>query len=95
MSTSKQMLLDTDQSLDPVLMPLLKGCAVHVSQLGRVEADELRLDLLQQSFDLPLLLLLCTAVWICIHAIKVWLSCTCEYKSRRAAIKMLTISLMF
>lgn len=81
MRISKQMLLDTDQSLDPVLMPLLKGCAVHVSQLGGVKADELRLDLLQQSFDLPLLLLLCTAVRICIHAIKVWLSRTCECKS--------------
>lgn len=38
---------DTDQSLDPVLVPLLKCGAVNLSQLGRIEADKLGLDLLQ------------------------------------------------
>lgn len=83
---------DTDQSLDPVLVPLLKGGAVHLPQLGGVEADELWLDLLQQSFNLPLLPLLCTAVGICIQAIKVWLSRTCECKSRNTAVQTETIS---
>lgn len=74
------MLPDTDQSLDPVLVPLFKGGVVNLSQLGGVKADELGLDLLQQGFNLPLLPLLCTAVRICIQAIKVRLSRTCECK---------------
>lgn len=67
---------DTNQSLDPVLVPLLHGGTVHLSQLGGVEADELWLDLVQQSFNLPLLPLLRTAEWICIQTIEVWLSRT-------------------
>lgn len=82
------MLPDTDQSLDPVLVPLLKGGAVHLCQLSGVEADELWLDLLQQGFDLPLLPLLRTAIWICIQAIKVRLSRTFECKWRKTEVKM-------
>lgn len=37
---------DTDQSLNPVLVPLLKGGVVNLSQFIGVQADELRLDLL-------------------------------------------------
>lgn len=60
------MLPDTDQSLDPVLVPLLKGGVVNLSQYTGVQTDELWLDLLQQGFNLPLLPLLCIAVRICI-----------------------------
>lgn len=74
------MLPDTDQSFDPVLVPLLKRGAVNLSQLCGVEADELWLDLLQQGFNLPLLPLFCTPVWICIQAVEVRLSRTCECK---------------
>lgn len=77
----------TDQSLDPVLVSLLKGGTVDLSQLGGVEADELWLDLLQQSFNLPLLPLLCTAVWICIQTVKVGLTCTCSCKSKKMVVK--------
>lgn len=84
---------DTNQSLDPVLVPLLHGGTVHLSQLGGVEADELWLDLLQQSFNLPLLPLLRTAEWICIQTIEVWLSRTWERKRIKPAEKIETISI--
>lgn len=87
------MLPDTDQSLDPVLVPLLKGGTVNLSQLVGVEGDELRLDLLQQGFNLPLLPLLCTAVRIGIQTIKVRLSRTCDCKWWKRDVKMETVSM--
>lgn len=74
---------DAHQSLDPVLVALLKGGAVHLSQLDGVEADELGLDLLQQSFNLPLLPLLHAAIWVRIQTIEVWLARTCRWKEIR------------
>ncbi len=76
------MLSDTDQGLDSVLMPLLKGGKVNLSQLGGVEGNELWLDFLQQGLNLPLLPLFSTAVRVCIQAIKVRLSSACECKRR-------------
>lgn len=83
----------TDQSLDPVLVPLCKAGTVNLPQLGWVEADELWLDFLQQGFDLPLLPLLCTTEWICIQTIKVRLSRTCQCKWRKTNVKMATASM--
>lgn len=57
-------------------MTLLKGGAVHLSQLNWIKADKLRLDLLQQGFNLPLLPLLHTTIWICIQTIEIWLTRT-------------------
>lgn len=57
---------DTDQSLDPILVPLLKGGVINVPQFSGIQADKIWLDLIQQGFNLPLLPLFCTAVWICI-----------------------------
>lgn len=70
------MLPDTDQSLDPVLVPLLKGGMVNLPQLSRIQANEIWLDLVQQGFNLPFLPLFCTAVWICIQTIEVRLTST-------------------
>lgn len=69
---------DTHQIFSPVLVPLLEGCVVHLSQLMGVEADELWLDLLQQGLDLPLLPLLDAAVRVRVQAVEVRLSRTCE-----------------
>lgn len=87
-----KVLQDTDQSLDPILVSLFKGGLVHLPQLRWVQGDELWLDLLQQGFNLPFLPLLCTAVWICIQAIKVRLSRTCECTWRMTEMKMETFS---
>lgn len=43
---ASKILSDTDQSFDPVLMPLLKGGMINLSQLIGVQADELWLNLL-------------------------------------------------
>lgn len=79
-------LSDTHQNFSPVLAPLLGGCVVQLSQLMGVEADELRLDLLQQGLHLPLLPLLDAAVRIRVQAVEVRLSRTCQGDPKEAAV---------
>lgn len=83
----EQSLPDTHQNFIAVLVPLLLGCLVHLSQLMGVEADELWLDLLQQGLHLPLLPLLDAAVRVRVQAVEIGLSRTCEGDPREAAVR--------